>query len=111
MQIVTKAVNLIKSKGLNYHQVQEFFRSMDIAYGVITHFSKRRWPSWGKMQKQIVLFAKWNQVLYELKRKICARTWRLKMALSFRIFGRFDIRLNELNMHPQGKNQLICAMF
>ena len=23
----------------------------------------------------------------------------------------FLVDLNELNMHPQGKNQLICAMF
>ena len=68
MQIVIKAVNLFKFEGLNHHQFQEFLTSVDADYGDVIDFSEGRWLSQGK---KVLLFAKWNLVLYGIKGKIC----------------------------------------
>lgn len=52
MQIVIKAMNFIKSKGVNNCQFQEFLKSMDDDYGVVIHFFEERWLSCGKMLKK-----------------------------------------------------------
>ena len=51
MQIIIKAVNFMKSKGLICHQFQEFLESVDANYGDIIYFSEGRWLSQGKMLK------------------------------------------------------------
>jgi len=40
--------------------------------------------------KRILWSAKWNQVIYGIKRKIYTRTWRWKLAHRFSIFGGFN---------------------
>jgi len=50
-QIIIKAVNSIKSKGLNHHHFREFLKSMDADYGAIIYFLEGRWISPGKMLK------------------------------------------------------------
>jgi len=52
MQIVIKAVNFMKSKGLNHHQFWELLQSTDADYGVITYFLEGRWISCGKMLRR-----------------------------------------------------------
>jgi len=49
MQVVIKAVNFMKSNGLNHCQIQEFFRT---GYGDIIYFSEGRWLSQGKMLRR-----------------------------------------------------------
>jgi len=40
MQIIIKAVNFMKSEGLNHHQFQEFIKSMDVIMGSSFAFLK-----------------------------------------------------------------------
>jgi len=68
MQIVIKDANFVKSKGLDHPQLQELLKSMGADYGDIIYFSEVRWLSQGK---KVLLFAKWNLVLYGIKGKIC----------------------------------------
>lgn len=68
LKIIIKAVNFIKSKGLNDHQFQEFLKCMGIGYEDI-YFSEGKWLSQGKMLKRLYYF--WNEIksFMELKGK------------------------------------------
>ena len=43
MQIIIKAVNFMKSEGLNHHQFQELLKTPDADYGDIIYFSEGSW--------------------------------------------------------------------
>lgn len=77
--------------------------------GVIIYFSEGRWLRWAEVLKQTSWFAKWHQVLYRSKWKICARTWTLKLTHIFSIFGRLE--WVKCIFRVKKKNHLICAMF
>lgn len=49
MQIVIKAVNFVRAKGLNHCQFQEFLKFMDADYGDIIYFSEVRWLNQSEM--------------------------------------------------------------
>ena len=104
VQIIIKAVNLIKSRGLHRCQFQEFLRSVDADYGSIIYFSDGR----GKLLKRLYLR---NEIKLFMKSKgkfvLDFEKWLSDLAFLVDV----TVHLNELNMHLQGKNQLICVMF
>ena len=111
MQIVIKAVNFIKSKGLNHHQFEEFIRSMNNHYLVIIYFSEGRWLSWGKMLNRC--YSSWNEIkaFMESKGKLVPEIEDEKWLTDLAFLVDLTAHLNELNMHIQGENHLFCAMF
>jgi len=74
VQIIVKAVNFKKSKGLNHRQFQEFLSSMDADYGDIIYFSEVKWLSWGKMLRRFYGLQNEIKVIYGIKSKTFART-------------------------------------
>lgn len=43
VQIVIKAMNFMKSKGLNFHQFQDFLKSTSTNYEDIIYISEGKW--------------------------------------------------------------------
>jgi hypothetical protein len=70
MQIIIKAVNFIRSIGLNHRQFKEFLKNMDTDYGDIIYFSEVRWLSRGKMLKRFYDLRNEIKTFMELKGKI-----------------------------------------
>lgn len=58
--IVIKAVNFMKSKGLNHNQIQEFHKSMEVHYRDMICFLEVRWLSWSKMVKRF--YDLWSEI-------------------------------------------------
>ncbi|XP_075053814.1 general transcription factor II-I repeat domain-containing protein 2-like [Mixophyes fleayi] len=111
MQIVIKAVNFIRSKGLNHRQFQEFLKCMDAEYGDIIYFSEVRWLSRGKMLQRFYDLRNEIKLFMESKKKgvpeLDDENWLTDLAFLVDV----TTHLNELNMRLQGENQLISTMF
>ncbi|XP_041419118.1 general transcription factor II-I repeat domain-containing protein 2-like [Xenopus laevis] len=111
MQIVIKAVNFIRAKGLNHRQFQEFLRSIDADCGDVIYFSEVRWLSRGQMLKRFY------DLRHEVKSFMVSKAkcvpelddenWLTDLAFLVDLTS----HLNDLNMRLQGKNQLINTMF
>ncbi|XP_041442018.1 general transcription factor II-I repeat domain-containing protein 2-like [Xenopus laevis] len=111
MQIVIKAVNFIRAKGLNHRQFQEFLRSIDADCGDVIYFSEVRWLSRGQMLKRFY------DLRHEVKSFMVSKAkcvpelddenWLTGLAFLVDLTS----HLNDLNMRLQGKNQLINTMF
>lgn len=111
MDIVVKVVNLILSRGLNHRQFRQLLVDTEAEYGDLVYFSNVRWLSRGSMLKRIL--ALHNEVVIFLQSKSMDAShfrnpdWLASLAF----LVDFTSHLNTLNLHLQGKTQLIHEMY
>lgn len=111
MDTVVKVVNLILSRGLNHRQFRQFLVDTEAEYGDLVYFSNVRWLSRGSMLKRILKLH--NEIVIFLQSKSVDAShfrdpdWLASLAFLVDITS----HLNNLNLHLQGKAQLINEMF
>ncbi|XP_063814316.1 general transcription factor II-I repeat domain-containing protein 2-like [Pseudophryne corroboree] len=106
MQIVIKAVNFIRSKGLNHRQFQEFLKFMDAEYGDIIYFSEVRWLSRGKMLARFYDLRNEIKSFMESKTKCVPELDDENWLTDLAFLVDLTTHLNELNMRLQGEKPI-----
>jgi putative ubiquitin-RnfH superfamily antitoxin RatB of RatAB toxin-antitoxin module len=110
MKKVVKAVNFIRSRGLNHRQFKEFLNEIECEYGDVLYYSEVRWLSRGKvLQRFLILIEEIKMFLKEKNQPVDYledSKWICDLAFLTDICG----HLNDLNLKLQGKSQLITTL-
>lgn len=110
MKKVVKAVNFIRSRGLNHRQFKEFLDEIECEYGDVLYYSEVRWLSRGKvLQRFLNLIEEIKIFLIEKSQPVDYledSNWICDLAFLTDICG----HLNDLNQKLQGKCQLITKL-
>ena len=103
---LVKAVNFIRSRGLNHREFKAFLDEVNSGYEDVVYFSKVRWLSKAANLKGFqLLFPEIKRLLEEKKQNVeFLKNEEWLNDLSF--FVDITEVLAELNFHLQGKDQL-----
>jgi len=110
MSVVTKTVNLIRSKGLHHREFQELLHSMDADFDDIPYYTEVRWLSSSKMLKRVFELKDAIQTFMESKGN-SVEFMNEEWIEDFVFLVDITTHLNELNSHLQRKGQLIHSVF
>uniref|UniRef100_A0A3B3IFR8 Uncharacterized protein n=1 Tax=Oryzias latipes TaxID=8090 RepID=A0A3B3IFR8_ORYLA len=111
MSTITRAVNLIRARGLNHRQFKAFLGELDTEYGELPYHTEVRWLSQGKVLQRC----------FELREGICLfivnkgkdttelrdETFLCEMAFLCDITS----HLNVMNLQLQGRGRVISDMY
>lgn len=111
MNVVIKAVNFIKSRGLNHRQFQEFLKETNAEYGDITYFCDVRWLSRGKMLKRVFDLRKEIAAFMQSKDKAIPQFADEAWLSDLGFLADITSHLNDLNKKLQGKDNLVHELF
>ena len=111
---VVKAVNYIRSKGLNHRQFFSFLADMESEHTHIIFYNSDRWLSLGKMlrrvwdlQKEILIFLETKEAKVDLQELMAKSGLKCDFAFVVDLME----KLNELNVTLQGKNVFAHEMY
>lgn len=111
MKKVVKAVNFIRSRGLNHRQFKEFLNDIECEYGDVLYYSEVRWLSRGKvLQRFLNLIEEIKMFLNQKSQPVDYledSKWLCDLAFLTDICG----HLNDLNLKLQGKSQFITKLY
>jgi len=103
---VVQAVNVIRPRGLNHRQFQDFFQDIDSDFSDVLHHTNVRWLSLRNMFKrvwelkeEIVIFFEMKDIVCDFSTKAENTEWMSDFAFATDIMQ----KMNELNKELQGK--------
>ena len=111
LDIVTKCVNIIRSRGLNHRQFREFLETLDTEEEDVIYYSKVRWLSRGnvllrffKLRNEIRDFLFEKGLVFD---EFSDPNWLWDLS----ILTDISHQLNVLNLELQGKDKLVSDMY
>ena len=111
MTDLVKAVNFIKSRGLNHREFKAFLDEVGSGYEDVVYFSKVRWLSKAATLKRFQLLLPEIKVFLEEKKQNVEFLENEEWLNDLSFFVDITEVLTELNLHLQRKDQLCSSMF
>nr|XP_039268376.1 general transcription factor II-I repeat domain-containing protein 2-like [Styela clava] len=111
MTDLVKAVNFIRSRGLNHREFKAFLDEVGSEYEDVVYFSKVRWLSKAATLKRFQLLLPEIKVFLEKKKQNVDFLENEEWLNDLSFFVDITEVLAELNLHLQGKDQLCSSMF
>ena len=111
MTDLVKAVNFIRSRGLNHRKFKAFLDEVGSGYEDVVHFSKVRWLSKAATFKRFHLLLPEIKVVLEEKKQNMDFLENEEWLNDSSFCVDSTEVLTELNLHLQGKDQLCSSMF
>ena len=111
MTDLVKAVNFIRSRGLNHREFKAFLDEVGSGYEDVAYFSKVRWLSKAATLKKFQLLLPEIKVFLEEKKQNVDFLENEEWLIDLSFFVDITEVLVELNLHLQGKDQLCSSMF
>ena len=105
MTDLVKAVNFIRSRGLNHCQFKAFSDEVGSGYKDVVYFSKVRWLSKAANLKRFQLLLPELKVFLEEKKQSVGFSENEEWLNDLSFFAEITEVLTELNLHLQGKDQ------
>ena len=111
MTDLVKAVNFIRSRGLNHREFKAFLDEVGSEYEDVVYISKVRWLSKAATLKRFQLLLPEIKVFLEEKKQNVDFLENEEWLNDLSFFVDITEVLAELNLHLQGKDQLCSSMF
>ena len=111
MTDLVKAVNFIRSRGLNHREFKAFLDEVGGGYEDVAYLSKVRWLSKAATLKKFQLLLPEIKVFLEEKKQNVDFLENEEWLIDLSFFVDITEVLVELNLHLQGKDQLCSSMF